>query len=274
MRVLLDPIYKGSLIGLLTVSALASQSSAGLLPKRSWEIGLFQPFRYGFSDKINYSTHPILFFVMPNLSIKVLHRKGKLFSSSTRYSVYYPTKLLKMLQTGIEVGDETASLIAPNFKIPHMVGFSSDYIITKPYGFGIISIYGGVNAGVVFGDLDDRTSIDLPLVYHRFGIFYNRYGIDMGIDFSKQITDAISCDVDFDLKILPNFSGSYSFEHKILLSWKKSERVSFSTGYKYVYGEFPYGKKGRLLPYLPLIESWVPIFDIQWVGLRKNRKIK
>ena len=202
MRVLLDPIYKGSLIGLLTVSALASQSSAGLLPKRSWEIGLFQPFRYGFSDKINYSTHPILFFVMPNLSIKVLHRKGELFSSSTRYSVYYPTKLLKMLQTGIEVGDETASLIAPNFKIPHMVGFSSDYIITKPYGFGIISIYGGVNVGVVFGDLDDRTSIDLPLVYHRFGIFYNRYGIDMGIDFSKQITDAISCDVDFDLKIL------------------------------------------------------------------------
>jgi len=275
LRLLLHLIYIGLLSSLFGGNVWTPHSSAYLLPEKQWEVGLFQPLRYGFSDKINYSIHPSLFLIMPNLSIKILHRNSrKVFSSATRYDVYYPTKLLKILQTGVEVGDETASLIAPNFKIPHMIGFSSDYIVTKPYSFGILSLYAGVNLGVVFGDLDYRTSIDLPLVYHRLGVFYNRYGIDMGIDFSKQITDVINCNFDFDLKFLPNFSGSYSFENKLLFSWQKSKRVRLSTGYKYVYGDFPYGGQGRLLPYLPVLEFWVPIFDIQWVGIDKNIKIK
>ena len=114
-----------------------------------------------------------------------------MFSSATRHEIYYPTRLLKILQTGVQVGDKTASLIAPGFKIPHMLGFSSDYIFTKPYKTGALSLYAGVNLGLVFGDIDPRTSIDLPLVYHRLGVFYNKYGLDAGIDFSKNITDQI-----------------------------------------------------------------------------------
>tara|TARA_A100001015_G_scaffold57270_1_gene62986 strand:- start:2359 stop:3204 length:846 start_codon:yes stop_codon:yes gene_type:complete len=262
------------LTGLFGGSAWTSQATAYLLPEKKWEIGLFQPLKYGFSEKTNYSIHPILFFIMPNLSVKVLHHKGKMFSSATRHGFYYPTKLLKILQTGVQVGDRTASLIAPSFKIPHMLGFSSDYIFTKPYKLGTLSLYAGVNLGLVFGDLDPRTSIDLPLVYHRLGVFYNKYGLDAGIDFSKNITDATSCSFDLDLKFLPGFSGRYSFEHKFLFYWQKSKRTRFSIGYKYVYGDFPYGKQSRLLPYLPLFESWVPMFDVQWVGLEKNRKIK
>jgi len=271
LRLLTHLIYIGSLCGFFAGERLASQTSAYLLPEKNWEVGLFQAFRYGFSDKINYSTHPILFFAMPNFSIKVLRRKEKFFSTATQHSVYYPTKLLKILQAGVKVGDETASLIAPNFKIPHMIGFSSDYIISKPYKLGTASLYGGVNVGLVFGELDERTSIDLPLVYHRLGVFYNRYGIEMGFDFFKQITDAISCKVDFGARVLPKFSGSYSFEHKLLLSWQKSERIRFSTGYKYVNADFPYGKKSRLLPYLPIAESWVPMVDIQWFSKKQKK---
>ena len=243
-------IYIALLSGLLGGSAWASQSSAYLLPEKEWEIGFFQPFRYGSSEKINYSIHPTLFFIMPNLSVKILHHNGKMSSSATQHGFYYPTKLLKILQAGVQVGDETASLIAPGFKIPHMLGFSSDYIFTKPYKIGTLSLYTGVNFGLVFGDLDPRTSIDLPLVYHRLGVFYNKYGLDAGIDFSKNITDATS--------------------HKFLLHWQRSKRTRFSIGYKYVYGDFPYGKQSRLLPYLPLVESWVPMFDVQWVGLGKK----
>ena len=274
MRLKLNLIYALLLTGLFGGSVWTSQASAYLLPEKKWEVGLFQPFRYGFSEKINYSIHPILFFIMPNLSVKILHQNGKMFSSATQHGFYYPTRLLKILQTGVQVGDKTASLIAPGFKIPYMLGFSSDYIFTKPYKTGTLSLYAGINLGLVFGNLDPRTSIDLPLVYHRLGVFYNKYGLDAGIDFSKNITDATSYSFDFDLKFLPGFSGSYSFEHKFLLHWQRSKRTRFSIGYKYVYGDFPYGKQSRLLPYLPLVESWVPIFDVQWVGLGKNRKNK
>lgn len=274
MRLKLHLIYILLLTGLFGGSVWTSQASAYLLPEKKWEVGLFQPFRYGFSEKINYSIHPILFFIMPNLSVKILHQNGKMFSSATRHGIYYPARLLKILQTGVQVGDKTASLIAPGFKIPHMLGFSSDYIFTKPYKTGALTLYVGVNLGLVFGDLDPRTSIDLPLVYHRLGVFYNKYGLDAGIDFSKNITDATSYSFDLDLKFLPGFSGSYSFEHKFLLHWQKSKKTRLSIGYKYVYGDFPYGKQSRVLPYFPLVESWVPMFDVQWISLGKIRKNK
>ena len=257
---------------LLSGNVSALQSPAYLLPKKQWEVGLFQPLKFGFSDRINFSTHPVLFFVMPNISIKAVHRNSKVFSSAARYDIYYPTKLLKTLQTGSEVGGETASLIAPGFKIPHMIGFSGDYIVAKPYKIGVFSMYAGVNVGLVFGNLDSRASIDLPLVYHRLGVFHNRYGIDMGFDFFRQVTKALSFNFDIDLKFLPGLPGSYSFENKLLLFLENAKRTRLSVGYKYVYGEFPHGMQGRLLPYLPILESWVPIIDIQWSGKRGKYK--
>ena len=36
------------------------------------------------------------------------------------------------------------------------------------------------------------------------------------------------------------------------------------TGYKFVTGQYPYGRDTRLLPYIPMLESWVPIIELQW----------
>ena len=260
------------LFGQLFSKNIWAPQSAYLMPDKRWEVGLFHPFRYGLSDKINYSIHPALFFIMPNLSIKLSHYKSEKKSTASRHSVYYPTKLLKMLKAGVAVGDKTASLIPPGFIIPHMIGFSSDYVFTKIYSFGEASFYGGINLGVVIGDLDERTTIDLPLVYHRLGVFYNQYGIDLGVDFSKALTRTIGGYADLDLKLLPGFVGSYSIEHKFLFSWEKSKKTRVSFGYKFVYGKFPYGNQARILPFIPLLESWVPMVDIQWAGSAQNIK--
>ena len=44
--------------------------SANILPKKRFEVGLFQPFRYGYSETLEYSTYPLWFFVMPNIDLK------------------------------------------------------------------------------------------------------------------------------------------------------------------------------------------------------------
>ena len=46
----------------------------------------------------------------------------------------------------------------------------------------------------------------------------------------------------------------------------ESENIRFKTGYKLVAGDFPYGKDVRMLPYIPLIERWVPMVEVQWSG--------
>ena len=55
---------------IFSMSGSWNSNSASVLENKKWEVGLFQPFRYGYSETMEYSVHPIGFFVMPNISFK------------------------------------------------------------------------------------------------------------------------------------------------------------------------------------------------------------
>ena len=82
--------------------------------------------------------------------------------------------------------------------------------------------------------------------------------------------------MDLDLRFIPNLdnsetnsynmhSGDYSIEHKMLLIWEHSSKFRIMTGYKLVSGDYPYGKQTRLLPYIPFVEQWLPLIELQWL---------
>ena len=56
---------------------------------------------------------------------------------------------------------------------------------------------------------------------------------------------------------------------EFLWGWNKSRNFRVTTGYKFISGEFPYGKDSRLLPYVPILEQWVPIVELQWARNKK-----
>jgi hypothetical protein len=70
--------------------------------------------------------------------------------------------------------------------------------------------------------------------------------------------------------LLPGYDGNYSFENKLLFIWNKSNNFRVMTGCKFIAGDFPYGKDSRILPYLPVLESWVPILELQWAKSKNN----
>ena len=249
--------------------------SAYLLPQNRWELGLFQPFRFGYSEAIEYSTSPLWFFVMPNISIKRIESDMAGFNTASRFKLVYPTPLLNMLaRTGI------GGMIDPNLQMPPMLGFSASWLMSKPMVGLDLTLKGGLDLGIAFGDLDPRSNIDLPLVYHRLGMFYNKWGMHTGLDIQKNLTEKIRVLIDLDLRLLPGLAdvqinpnlaklmGDYSLEHKLLLIWNKSDRFRIMTGYKFVKGKYPYGSDIRLLPYIPMVESWMPIIELQWAGQR------
>ena len=92
----------------------------------------------------------------------------------------------------------------------------------------------------------------------------------------KKLTDKVKLHLDIDLRLLPgiskdhpqNFftilSGENVLEHKLLLIWNRSQSFRVLTGYKLVTGQYPYGHDMRLLPYIPLLETWIPIAELQW----------
>ena len=245
--------------------------SAYIIKEQRWEMGVFQPFRYGLSESLEYSVHPVLFFIMPNISFKRSQADLGTFKTATRYSMIYPTPLLNMLSK-----DNIGGLIDPNITMPPMLGLSGSYLMSKDiFGINTTSKI-GIDIGLALGELDTRSNIDLPLVYHRLEVFHNKWGVHAGVDLTKEITRRVKLFMDIDMRLLPDpdkdrggqeysmHSGDYSIEHKMLLVWSRSPRFRVLAGYKLVTGDYPYGRDTRLLPYLPMMEKWVPLIEFQW----------
>ena len=256
-------IYIIILIGQLSGAQNWAPHSAHLLTEKRWEMGFFQPLRYGYTETLEVSLHPLLFFVMPNLSVKIPHQNMGNWSTASRHSLLYPTPLLNMLSKGTKIGSNIASLLSPNFLMPPMVGISNDWLMSRSLPFADITLHAGIDLGIVIGDLDERSSIDLPLIYHRLGVYYNKWGLDLGVDVFRRFTKRFGIHADIDLRLLPGLNGNYDIEHKLLFIWTNSERFQFCTGYKFVFGEFPYGEESRFLPYVPIAETWMPIIEVQ-----------
>ena len=254
---------------ILTTSLLAneriwSSHSAEILEQGRWEIGLFQPLRYGYSNDAELSIHPGWFFLIPNLEVKESQKNFLGYKTASKYKLTYPTILLNMLS-----GDGIGKFIAPEHEIPHMFSFSGALVGTRSFKEIDVTLSGGLDIGIVLGDLNSNSTIDLPLVYHRLGVFYNGWGFHTGIDIERAINAKIEILLDLDLIALPGYNGNYSIENKLLLSWNKSRDFRVTTGYKFISGEFPYGEDSRLLPYIPILERWVPIVELQWARNKK-----
>ena len=255
---------------ILTTSLFANEKtwsshSAEILEQGRWEIGLFQPLRYGYSNDAELSIHPGWFFLIPNLEVKESQKNFLGYKTASKYKLTYPTILLNMLS-----GDGIGKVIAPEHEMPHMFSLSGSLIGTRSFKDIKLSFSGGLDLGIVLGELNPISTIDLPLVYHRLGVFYNGWGFHTGIDIERLISEKIEVLFDLDLIALPGYNGNYSMENKLLLSWNKSRNFRVTTGYKFILGEFPYGQDSRLLPYVPILERWFPIVEIQWAKGKKQ----
>ena len=245
--------------------------SAHIMPPKKWSVGIFHPIRYGIKEGLELSSHPGWFFVLPNASFKIPLSDFKSFHTATKVSFAYPTPLLNMLSR-----EGIGGIIDPNLTIPPMLGVSGSLLMSKEVLGVNATAKVGLDFGLVFGDLDTRSNIDLPIVYHRLEVFHNGWGWHTGLDLDRALIKKFRIFVDLDLRFIPNLgnsktssynmhSGDYSIEHKMLLIWEASSKFRAMIGYKLVSGEYPYGKQTRLLPYIPLLEQWLPLVELQWL---------
>lgn len=255
LSVLLISLLSSMVNGQTSHTRVWSEGSAYILPQKRVELGLFQPLRYGQSECFEWSTHPIYFFIIPNFNLKWFHGLYNDFAVATRYSAYYPTLLLRT------IGREgTGGIISPEFEIPQMIGFNGELLFSKLINENtIVTLKPGLALGLKFGDLDKRTTIDLPLVYNRLAVFYHDYQLRIGMDLDGQLNKRWHYSIDADYFYIPGVDHNKAFEHKGLLIWEKSVKTKITLGYKLVYGQYPFGSQWHL---------FIPIFDIQRSWMR------
>lgn len=230
-----------------------SAGTAKVLPEGRREIGLFQPLRYGWSENVEVSLHPLYFFIIPNLQIKWHQANYRNLTFSSRHGFYYPTLLLRTMAR-----EGTGGIISPEFEIPHMFALNNEILISTDIKSLItITAKGGISTAIKFGGLDQRTTIDLPLVYPRLNVFYHGYSFHGGADFESKISGRWLFLIDGDFYFTPAAKSDrdFAFEHKLLFYWRKSSSTEVCFGYKLVYAEYPFGAQWHLL---------APLFDIQF----------
>jgi len=227
--------------------------TAYLLPHGAWEIGVFEPARYGFRDYLEVEAHPLLFFVIPNFGIKWDHGYVGDLKIASRHTLLYPSILLNLLAR-----KGTGGIISPEFHIPPMVEFYHEFLASAPIvGSTLLTGKVGVSLAKRMGAIDERSTIDLPLVYPRLAVFYHGFGLRGGIDLEGNLISHLRFLVDADLFFIPGVEFGRALESKALLYWHAGGSTRLCLGAKVTYGEYPFGNQWHLL--LPLVDlqfSW------------------
>ena len=240
-------------------TSIWSYGTAHSLPKGQWEVGLFQPLRYGMSDDQDIALHPLFAIKLPNLVYKKTWVEKNSWTIATRHGFYYPTPLLQSI-----TGAGKFKIVAPQFEFPTLIGLTNEILVTRSLGGGLLTGKAGLLLGLGGSDLDPTSTIDVPLVYPRLAVYYNGWGLRLGSDYMAPIKGRWAGFVDGDVFMYPGSASALFFETKALLIWTKSSRLRFMVGYKITYGEYPFGSHWQILPpKLPTLPGGWPLIDIQ-----------
>jgi len=233
------------------------------------EIGVFKNYKYIHSEQFEISSYPIYFFVIPNINVRYrynntkasdyLHEKihSNLYSN---HSFFIPTALLNAVKKEGMMG-----IVSPELDdFPFMIAIKNEIEIFKEKENYNFNFKIGMTYGYSAKKLDDpRHEIDLPIIYPRMKVFYtnSNYNINSFIGYNYKLNEKLTLFSNLGVIFYPNENHNFHVENKSFIIWNYSKKVKIKTGYKLVYGEYPFGNKVHLLPFniLP-----VPLFDITW----------
>jgi hypothetical protein len=248
------------LIGILIFTTLFSQDSltknywtdgtACNIPKKRWELGLLTLSRYGITNNLEISAHPLMFFVMPQVKIKVGWGEYSGFRLATEHGIFYPTVFMRLVAT-----EGTGGLISPEFSIPQMFAISNRFLVShKPFRNALLTGHAGIAFSVKFGYLDPMSTIDLPVIYPRLAVFYDQPEFDAGIDFRGKFVPRFGWLFNVENFIVCGTPNNYFMENKGVLAYNsKKESLRIEAGYKLCFGRYPAGPQWHLLPVIDLV---------------------
>jgi hypothetical protein len=225
-------------------NAAWSGHRADTLPQGRWEVGVFSPLRYGLTDDLELSTHPLAFFVVPNVSAKYSWNESKPWRLSTRHGIHYPTPLLRM------VAREGAGGILPaNTDVPHIIGITNEIVATTTVP--LFRRWFSVRLGfTVAPDIGEETlpAMEFPIVFPRTAAYGNFGTGHAGISLEGEIGGPFYYFLDTTMFIIPGYEGAFAFENTLQLSWRPGEKFMLTAGGRGIYGGYPYGERIHVVP--------------------------
>ena len=221
-----------------------SNRTAFTVPRGQFESGLIQPMRFGLSNRVELSAHPILIFADPQVMVKVRWKQTGCILISSEHRIACPTPLMRLFTTAGAGG-----LISPQFTIPVMASVYNGIITTGEFADkSLITAKAGIIFALGAGKLDQLSRIDLPVIYPREAVFYHQPVIDLALDYRCPVPGKLECLLASEYFIIPGTHDNFFFEHRLNLLWKPGAHILLQGGYRLCYGLYPFGKQWHLLP--------------------------
>ncbi len=228
-----------------------SAGTAFTLPAQRWEVGLFQPLRYGLTDTVELSTHPLTDTIAPALTAKIALPKVGAHAFAIEHTVRYPTPMLRLLSR-----EGIGGVWAADAEIPHIIALESAVLTTLPYhDKHWLSTRLAFTAAPRVGDADWQ-SVDLPLITTRTAAYHDGVSLRAGLDADGVLAGPVHYLLDVDVFWMPVRDDSIAVEHAGTLTWRVSDGFALTGGYKFVWGQYPFGTDWHLLPLADLAWAW------------------
>lgn len=226
-----------------------SSNSALLMPAGKWESGIFQPFRYGLNNKMEIRSNAIIFPVMPNVGLKLLHGKIMGFNLASEHDLSYPNLFLKFVSAkGI------GGLISPQFSFPFILSITNSLIISKPVGTSaLLAADLGLAFAIRGGKPDYTATIDLPLVYPRMAHYYKGATIKAGITYKGKIAKKLFFEENARMFLITRSSENLFIENYGTILWATQRSLRFKIGYVLSWGGYPFGNRIQMWPVIDIL---------------------
>ena len=244
-------ILQISFMILVVAGILLAGDTAYPLENGQRQMGVFQPRIYGMNNNLEISTHPLLFFVKPNVEVKKYLGEYKGVGMASQFSFDYPTPLLKLIQREGKFGILSKD---PDIgDIPNLFVFQGELLVTKKSAD--YSITGKAGLSICPGcELDKRHMVDLPMAYSRMAGYHHGFASNVGLDLDYIYSEKISLKTDIDLFFISD--KDVFVENKFMINYQLSPKYTLTGGIKRTQGTYPFGKQLDIFPLIDLSWSW------------------
>ena len=221
------------------------------------EVGLFSESRWGAMRNLELSTHPLWFFILPQVQAKVQwwQRDRVFFSSGHRAA--YPSVFLSLVAKEGALG-----LLPPDAEVPVALILDNHAILT--WGW-----FQGHDATIQLGAaVAPRTSsslpvLDFPFLYQRFAPLFSsvapRGGLVFGGDLGSSLGYSLGGEVfwfSLPSEKTGGLDAAWAFEEALRLDYYPGQSWRVSASLRASHAQLPIGWRTHLLPQIDLRVAW------------------
>jgi hypothetical protein len=139
-------------------------------------------------------------------------------------------------------------------EVPNIFVFQNELFKSISLDKTLFTLKAGITFAIVSEKLDERLSVDLPIIYPAMGAYFNGYKFNLGADARHHFSDQFSVLLDGDVVIIP--TEDIFWESKLLGEYQLNDKWEILLGTKLTYGNYPFGTQTRLLPLIDITYRW------------------